>query len=210
MLKIVSEYNRVKSLSSKLGKKFLSSHDYKDDREIHILGAFVKLLILGGYTSPDYFQKYNPPEPDFQTYNSDKSFYKNIEIVENMHWGRKRGNEKKIPLDRNKYLDVTNRCQIRVWYSFIKNLNEKFLKFYGNNTWLVMYHNISVFHISDIGFWSNIIFGMKDEIEKRGLINFSKSTYEKIFVVDSGFKELVQIHPDDKVVFSEDAQYSIK
>jgi len=202
MLKIHSEYNRVKNLSAKIGKEFLSSNSFKYDREIYILGAFVELLKKGGYNSPEYFPKYKDLVPDFHTYNSEKKFYTQIEIVENMHWGRKRGDEEKIPFDRSKYIDSSKKCQIRVWYSFIKNLNEKISKFYGNDSWLVMYHNISVFHISDVGFWPNIIFSMKDEIEKRGLVNFSKSTYEKIFVLNSGFKELVQIFPDNAVIFS--------
>ncbi|MDR3626133.1 MAG: hypothetical protein P4L45_04840, partial [Ignavibacteriaceae bacterium] len=107
-------------------------------------------------------------------------------------------------------IDDSKRCLIRVWYSFIKNLNEKFLKLYGDDTWLIIYHNISVFHISDNGFWINIIFNMKDEFEKRGLIDFSKSPYEKIFVLNSDLTEVVQIYPDDRVIFSEYAQYSLK
>ncbi len=210
MLNIASEYNRVNNTSEKNGEDFLTSHEYKDDREIFILCSFVELLKKGRAVFPEYFIKCNPPEPDFHTYTSDKKHYKQIEIVENLHWGRKRGNENKVPFDRNKYLDASTRCQIRLWYSFIKNLNEKFLKFYGKDAWLVIYHNINVFHISDIGFWINIIFGMKEEIEKRGLVDFSKSTYERIFVLNSGFTELVQIYPDDKVIFSKYAQYSLK
>lgn len=208
MLKIEDEYERVRELSKNIGRDFLISQKYKDDREIHVLGAFSKLLEAGGFETPKYFEKSNPPEPDFLTYRSDNVFFKKIEIVENLHWGRKRGNEKKVPLDRSKY--ISKKCQIRVWYNFIRNLNEKFLKFYGNDTWLVMYHNISVFHISDVGFWINIIFSMKDNIAERGLVNFSKSPYAGIFVMNSGFTELVQIDPIDKVIFSEYANYSMK
>ena len=210
MLNIDSEYDRVKKLSEEIGKDYLISREYKDDREIYILGSFVELLKKGGTEFPEYFKKYNPPEPDFLIYTSDKKYYKQIEIVENMHWGRERGNEDKAQFDSSRYLDVSNRCQIRVWYRFIKNLNKKFLKFYGKNSWLVIYHNISVFHISDTGFWINIIFGMKEEIEKRGLVDLSKSPYEKIFVLNSCFTELVQIFPGDKVIFSKYAQYSLK
>ena len=174
------------------------------------MGAFSELLSKGNQIPPVYFKKVNPPEPDFHIYTADGKFYKQVEIVENMHWGRKRGNEDIAPLDRNKYLDEYNRCQIRVWYTFIKNINRKFTKNYGGNCWLVIYHNISVNHISDVGFWINIIVHMKDEFVKRGLINFDKSTYEKIFVMNSGFTELVMIYPEDKVIFSEDAQYFIK
>jgi hypothetical protein len=210
MKNIRDEYNRVCNLSKKLKHNFLKLGKYKDDREIHILGAFVELMELGNYEKPELFNKYNPPEPDFQTYYSDRGFYKNIEIVENMHWSRRRGNEKNKPFDRNKYLDPKQRCKIRLWYSFIKNLNNKFSKQYGKNTWLLMYHNISTFHISDVGFWINIIVGMKNEIEKRGIVDFEKCTYEKIFVLKCDFTELVQIYPENKVIYSEYAQYFIK
>ncbi|MCK9211676.1 MAG: hypothetical protein M0P61_12635 [Ignavibacteriaceae bacterium] len=210
MLKIDSEFDRVKNISMKNEKNFLISHGYKDDRDVYILGSFVELMKMGSQVFPEYFIKFKPPEPDFHTYVSDKKFYKQIEIVENMHWGRKRGKEDEVSFDRSKYSEASKRCQIRIWYSFIKNLNDKFLKFYGKDSWLVIYHNINVFHISDIGFWINIIFGIKEEIEKRGLVDFSKSTYEKIFVLNSGFTELVQIFPDNRVIFSKYAQYLLK
>lgn len=210
MLNIKNQYLRVKKLSEEKRQIFLGSGKYKDDREIYVLGAFSELLSKGNHISPEYFKKLNPPEPDFHTYDSDKKFYKQIEVVENMHWGRKRGNEDKVPLDRNKYIDENNRCKIRVWYSFIKNINQKFTKHYGKNCWLVIYHNININHISNVGWWINIIVYMKDEFVKRGLINFSNSTYEKVFVINSGFSELVMIYPEDKVIFSEDAQYFMK
>ena len=208
MLEINKEYEKVRLLSTRKWKEFLTRNEHKDDREIHILGAFTKLLELGGCPFPYYYKKEKPPEPDFSTYCSDGKNFKSIEIVENMHWGRKRGDEYKVPFDRNKYIDQVNKCKIRVWYSFIRNLNEKFLKFYGDDTWLLMYHNINVYHISNTGFWFNIIFGMKEEIEKRKLVDFSKSTYENIFVINSGFTELVQIYPENKIIFSEYSQFS--
>lgn len=210
MLEINSEYKRVENLSEKFGKKFLRSRDYKDDREIYVLGAFVKLLKKRGNEYPHYFVKSEPPEPDFHTFTLKREIYKKIEIVENMHWGRKRGNEDKVPFDWNKYFEESNRCKIRLWYNFIKNLNDKFLKFYGNNTWLVMYHNINISEISDVDIWINTIFRMKDEIEKRGIVDFSRSTYDKVFVMNSGFTEVVQIYPISKVIFSKNAKYSCK
>ncbi|MFO7447300.1 MAG: hypothetical protein R6W90_13100 [Ignavibacteriaceae bacterium] len=210
MLAIEDEYLRVKKISKKKGQTFLGSSTHKDDREIFILGAFSELLSQGKQIVPKYFEKVKPPEPDFHIFTSDKNFYKHIEIVENLHWGRKRGIEHRLPLDRNKYLDDSNRCNIRVWYNFIKNINQKFTKHYGKNSWLVIYHNINIYHISSVGFWINIIFNMKDEFVRRRLINFSNSTYEKIFVINAGLTELLTIYPEDKIIFSEYAKYSIK
>ena len=210
MISIKKEYVRVRKLSKEKGQTFLCARKYKDDREIYVLGAFSELLSKGSHISPEYFNKVNPPDPDFHTYDSDKKFLKQIEVVENMHWGRKRGNEDRVPLDRNKYIGENNRCQIRVWYSFIKNINQKFTKHYGKNSWLVIYHNINVNHISNYGWWINIIVFMKDEFVKRGLIDFGNSPYERIFVLNSGLNELVMIYPEDKVIFSEDAQYFMK
>ncbi|MDR3628497.1 MAG: hypothetical protein P4L45_16750, partial [Ignavibacteriaceae bacterium] len=105
MLRIEDEYNKVKDLSEKNGKDFLTSRVYKDGRELYILGSFVELLKKSKTDYPEYFQKMNPPDPDFHTYTTDKILYKQIEIVENMHWGRKRGNEDKFPFDRSKYID---------------------------------------------------------------------------------------------------------
>jgi hypothetical protein len=210
MLNIKNEYKRVKKLSEEKGQIFLGSGKYKDDREIYILGAFSELLSKDNYILPEYFKKVNPPEPDFHTYDSDKNFFKQIEVVENMHWGRKRGDEDKIPLDRDKYRDENNRCQIRLWYSFIRNINKKFTRHYGLNSWLVIYHNINVNHIMNLGWWINKIVIMKDEFVKRGLIDFSNSTYEKIFILNSGLNELLMIYPEDKVIISKDAQYFMK
>lgn len=210
MLNIKDEYERARNLSLKMKQGFLVSLKYKDDREIYILGAFTELLKKSRIRFPEYFKKLQPPEPDFHVFTDDRKFYKQIEIVENLHWGRKRGNEDKVPFDKHKYLNDYNRCKIRVWYSFIRNINQKLTKHYGSNSWLLIYHNIEVSHISSNGFWINIIFNMKNEFAKRGLINFSNSTYEKIFVINSGFTELVTIYPKNKVIFSKYAQYSLE
>ena len=187
---------------------FLYSGKYKDDREFFILGAFCELLEKANCERPEYFEKL--VLPDFRTFKKDKSFFKQIEIVENLHWGRKRGDESEKPFDESIYLNNSGACKIKLWYSFIKNINNKFSKHYGNDCWLLIYHNIPVLHMSQLGSWTYLIFTFKNEFQKRGLLDFTKSTYEQIYVMSANCNELVSIYPEDKVICSKYTRFSPK
>lgn len=204
MLNIKEEYKRTQKFS----KKFLCSRIYKDDREIFILGAFSELLEKANCDRPEYFEKLEPP--DFHTFEKDKSFFKQIEIVENLHWGRRRGDEKDKPFDESIYLTNSGACKINLWYSFIKNINNKFLKHYGKDCWLLIYHNIPVLHMSQLGSWTYLIFNFKEEFQKRGLLDFDNPPYEQIYVMSANCNELVSIFPEDKVICSKYTRISSK
>lgn len=207
LFEIDKEFILAQELSERNNDDFLLLDKYKRKREIYILGSFKNLLEKGGVEFSNFAKYKNPPDPDFHIFKN-KLFYKQIEIVENLHWSRKRGFEKIQDFDESKYLDPTQRCKIRLWYSLIKNLRNKFNKHYGNNSWLVMYHNIPILHISDKGFWTDIYFSILDEIKRKNIIDFSKSPYEKIFVINASFKELILIYPDYKIVYSKHSSFS--
>jgi len=203
MFLIEEEKNIVEQKVQKLGEEFLVSEKHKVDREKFILFRFCELLKKSKQKYPTYAKAMNPPEPDFHTFTSNSltNLFKQIEIVENIHYNRKRRmreqNTDEFEYNKN------------VWNSFSENLNKKFYKIYGKDSWLLMYHNIPASHISKYGFWINLVFANKELLSKKGEIDFNKSPYEKIFVMSSGFDELVRIYPINEVVISKDSNYSI-
>jgi hypothetical protein len=93
MFEIKNVYDRVKIITETNSAEFLSLNKYKNDRELYILGAFCDMMGKTNYSTPMFAKKMNPPEPDFHTYNQIRKYFKQIEIVENLHWCRKRGEE---------------------------------------------------------------------------------------------------------------------
>ena len=149
---------------------------------------------------PVYAIKTKPNDPDFITYDINKNEFKPIEILEILTPNRERSKEYKDSikivepyLEKIKIID-------NPWSSFITNLHNKFLKFYQNNCWLLIYHDMHYVEITNIGFWHNTLLAEVEKWERSNTVDFKKCTYEKIFVIDATAKALVCIHPERSVI----------
>ncbi|MCZ7616564.1 MAG: hypothetical protein M5T52_24135 [Ignavibacteriaceae bacterium] len=89
-------------------------------------------------------------EPDFYISKNGKTLFKKIEITEVLKPGRKRSLEYK-----NKSRDANEVSNI--WSSFHERLNEKFKRDFGDDCWLIIYHNIRYTDITSVGFWHNMM-----------------------------------------------------
>jgi hypothetical protein len=200
MLEIYKELERILILQEEVGYDFITSQKYNDQREWRTLGKFTKLLEQGSCEYPVYADKLNPPEPDFITYRSDRSEYKNVEVTEILEAGRKRTKEY---LDAKESTDSTGKLVEKIddpCSPFIKVLNDKFLKFYGDNCWLVIYHDISYAKITPFGFWHNTLVANVEKWRTSHLVDFSKCPHEAVFVINASQNALVKIFPSYEAI----------
>ncbi|MGE5436283.1 MAG: hypothetical protein ACM3O3_03575 [Syntrophothermus sp.] len=196
MRSIEAEIERTTQLAYSVGSEFITLRKYKDDREWWVLCHAIALLKRWNELVPEYACKTDPPEPDFITYDSSKELFKPIEIVEVMTPNRKRGDEHK---ESEKILTPSVKPIEKPkdpWSSFIISLNNKFLKFYQFNCWLIVYNNMVYEEISNSGFWHNILLANVKLWKEQNIVDFSKAQYERIFVLNAIAKALVCIHPD--------------
>lgn len=201
---IFAELKRVLDLSKENRGEFVISREYKDDREWWILGHFVKLMKSNSKRFPTYAIKTKPNDPDFLTYYKNKKSFKPIEISEILEPDRKRGKEYKRSVEIiTPYIEEVKKVP-EVWSSFKERLKKKFQKIYEKDCWLLLHHNISYSKITGgSGFWHNTVLANIEEWMKTGKIDFSKSTYEKIFVLNSSGKALIKIFPKFQIIAPE-------
>jgi len=203
MILIEEELERVNLLNEKVGSEFLTSQKYRVHREWWILGSFVKLLKECNVEFPIYAVPTNPPDPDFMTYDNHQREYKPIEIAEVLTPDRKRTQEYEesensvIPVLRE-IGEVEN-----PWSTFKNILNKKYLKYYQQNCWLVIYHNMWYGEITSLGFWHKTILANVKYWRESKIVNVEKSPYENIFVINSDGKSLVRIYPSLNVMVTE-------
>lgn len=165
--------------------------NYKKDLEWWILGRMRVIVNKTRARFPRFAVAIEENgEPDFYISKNGKTKFKKIEVTEVLKPGRKRSDEYK-----GKKTDKNNKQNI--WATFHERLEEKFKKDFGKNVWLIIYHNIRYVEITPDGVWHNTI------LAKMKNVDFSKSKYEKIFVINSGGKAAVSIYPVRYIVYPE-------
>lgn len=203
MLSIDEEFKKVTNIAKEIRGEFVISQKYKDQREWWILGHFINFLKESNNSYPFYAVKTIPNDPDFITYDIKKNEFKPVEILEVLTPNRKRAQEykasKKIV---EPYIEEINKVE-NPWTSFIQKLNDKFLKIYQENCWLIIYHNMDYGEITNYGFWHNTILANVEEWKNLNIVNFNKCPYEKIFVIDANPNALVSIYPEMKIIVPE-------
>lgn len=207
LLSIKTEYKNAKRVSENNPDTFFKSvAESKYLREIYILGEFCRLLIKSRRKYPIYFKK--TERPDFETYEHGGQLFAPIEIVETMHKSRKRGLEHKEAFNFDPKLMKREKLSSEIWNPFRNNLINKISKNYGEKCWLIMYHNIPETHISDCGFWINMIPAQINILKDEGKFDNSLIQFERIFILNSSFREMMQIHPCNEVIYSKWWKYA--
>lgn len=211
MEKITEKLNVVLSLNKKVGHDFVVSGNYKTEREWLVLGHMALHLEKHTFNYPVFADKTDPPKPDFMTYDKSKKRFKPVEICEVLTPGRKRGDEyrdnKKKPYNLV-FVEPVN----QPWSSFISVLNKKFKKRYEENDctlkdcWLVVYHDMNYCEITNFGCWHDLILAnaeLWNGKDNQCSLNLNNSPFEKIFVLNSSFKAMVEIYPSISVITPE-------
>lgn len=205
MKNLQKEYLRVQNLSEKLGREFLYDEKYKKDREWWLLGSMFNLLRANDRYCDAFALDQENPDFKVKIVSQEKDF--NIEICEVLHPERRRGGEESNPFDEGFWLQNVIDREIDIWSTFKSNFQKKLLNDYGKNCSLLIYHNIPVSHISNYGFWANLVCANVQEWISQKLMDLQSSKFDEIFVINSSVNELITIHPVFSVVYSKYEQY---
>lgn len=205
--KIRDELSRVLELHENIGSEFVTSKEYQDDREWWILGHFCILLEKSGCEFPVFATKSEQKTPpDFITFDHEKKLFNPIELTEVITPGRERTREYRNGKYNNEIENIESESIEVVpdpWSSFIKRLKDKFLKGYGRDSWLVIFHDMCYEEISSMGYWHSTLLANAKIWQEEGMINFTKFQGEKIFVVNNNCNACVTLFPKFDIIVPE-------
>lgn len=177
MKKILDELNRVEKKFENLDIEEHRNQKYKDDREWWVLGKLKLIFQNENLRFPDYAEKLEVDDTDFDISYDGEKIFKRIQITE------------VVPIEYKKRGGKNPEDIVDTWQLYEQILMNKLNMRFGLNNWLVIYFDELYSKLNDYGYWHNVI------LEKTKKIDFSKSTFEKILVIDSKGDAAVSLYP---------------
>ncbi|MDP8269549.1 MAG: hypothetical protein P9L97_12565 [Candidatus Tenebribacter davisii] len=190
---------RVQELIKSIKGEIYLNQQFKEDLEWWVLGRFCSSLDNANRNTPVYaIKRKNTNPPDFELFNQNKDGIGLIEVTEVLKPERKRSDEYKNNTNNKKY-----KADKKNLNSLLLRINDKLLsKFY--NTDLLIYLNISIFDISNLGSWHWILYNsIKNWVEENKL-DFDICNYNNIFILDSNGSRLFKIYPIYELIYTHD------
>ena len=189
MKSILIELERVEKLIEKEPDFFIHQR-FQTDMEWWVIGRTARILSEINSSFPAFAEK--TLVPDFRTLDVRRNEFNLIEVTEALLPGRKRVEEYK------KEKEITDWSHIEwesidpienPWITLINCLNKKFSIKYPPHTWLIIYLNISYVYISEHGYWHQTL--LANAVQW----NLGISSFERVLVLDSTGKALVELFP---------------
>lgn len=204
MIKRISE-ERARIDGYKLGvggAEFFNNREYDEDLEWLILSYLAEILSSVGWPAPEYAQKLNPPEPDFQTYLAPGIAFQRIEVTEVLRPDYRRGKfHRDLAKSGRRVYHIPN-PHPEPWSSFLRVLCSKLVKPYSPNASLLIYHDMADSEFSDYIPWHNRILAelRSWNHESETTCDITQSRYDNIYVVDASGVGAVRLYPHWDVV----------
>lgn len=179
---------------------FLTERSHRVDREWWVLGKAVSILEIVGEVYPTHAVPTDPPNPDFMTFQAAGAPFHPIEITEVLRPGRKRTQEYRDPY--HGYGMSIVEPHPTPWISFQRKLREKYLKQYGRDCWLIVYHNMGYSDISHVGEWHRTLVYEANKWASDPAVpwNPSRSPYGRILIMDAKASAMVELFPTIRVI----------
>jgi hypothetical protein len=195
---INDEFATVAALDSQTDGSEYFSDKFKAVREWRILCTACDLMIKGGITPPYFAEK--TERPDFKLYSIDDKEMGGIEVVEAMAPGYRRHKRFKEALKTGNQKLVPNGPPLAdPWLTLRAEILKKAKKNYPPATKLLIYFNISG---SSFENWEpSTLSQLIDEHTRSPFEGVGQ--FREVLILDSGMKNLVQIHPHVKAIFTE-------
>jgi|GEM_PF-1934104 hypothetical protein len=177
MKKISDELNRIEKIFDNLEIGKHRTREYKEDREWWVLGKLKMIFQNENLNFPNYAEKLEENDTDFNISYDGEVFYKGLQITE------------VVPLEY-KYREIKDsNVKMNIWEYYEDVLMNKLNMHFGPNNWLVIYFDELYSKINNNGYWHNVI------LERSKKLNLSKNTYEKILAIDSRGDAAVSLYP---------------
>ena len=184
------------------GAEFFNNRAYDEDFEWLILSYLAEILSSIGRQSPEYAQKLEPPNPDFQTYLAPGIPFKRIEVTEVLRPDYQRGKfHRELAKSGQRSYDIPD-PHPKPWSSFLRVLRSKLAKPYSSNSWLLIYHDMPDSEFSDYAPWHERVLAELGSwtYESDTTCDITQSGYESIYVIDASGVGAVRLHPHWDVI----------
>lgn len=184
------------------GAQFFNNRQYHEDFEWLILSYLTRALANAGWKSPEYAEKLQPPQPDFQTYLTPDAPYGLIETTEVLPPDYRRGGFlHQAGTNGHKVHNLPDPHR-QPWSSYYQVFRTKLAKPYAASASLVIYDDLTASDISHYAPWHERLFAeLKTwKYDSATTCDLTRSQYQNIFVVDASGTGAVRLHPHWDVI----------
>jgi hypothetical protein len=207
--RIEDERARIARYQSTVGGgDFFNNRQYHADFEWLILSYLTRALRNAGRPYPEYAEKLQPPQPDFQTYLTPDTPYWKIETTEVLPPDYRRGgfysqngkNGKNGNHGSNGHTPPISQPQ--PWASYYQVFRTKLAKPYASNSVLLIYDDLTASDYTDYAPWHERLFARLKTwtFDSATTCDLTRSQYQNIFVVDGSGLDAVRLHPHWDVI----------
>lgn len=184
------------------GAQFFNDRRYREDLEWLILSYLTSALSAAGRECPEYAEKLQPPEPDFQTYLTRDLPHWRIETTEVLRPDYRRGDFHREAARSGQRVQYVPDPHPQPWSSFLYVLRAKLVKPYSARSSLLIYHDMSDSEFPDYAPWHERLFARLRTWthESDSTCDLTRSRYQNIFVVDASGIGAVRLHPHWDVI----------
>lgn len=182
--------------------RFFNNRQYHEDFEWLILSYLTRALRNAGWNYPEYAEKLQPPQPDFQTYLTPGAHHWLIETTEVLPPDYRRGNVHRNFARNGQKAHHLLDPHAEPWSSYCHLFRTKLAKPYASQASLLIYDDLTASDFSDYAPWHERLFARLKTwtFDSATTCDLTRSQYQNIFVVDASGLGAVRLHPHWDVI----------
>ena len=179
------------------GAKFFNNRQYHEDFEWLILSYLTRALRNAGWKYPEYAERLQPPQPDFQTYLAPNTPHLLIETTEVLPPDYRRGGFHREPSRNGHKVNGSSDLHRQPWSSYYQVFRTKLGKPYASRSSLLIYDDMTAADFRDYAPWHERLFSQLKTwtYDSATTCDLTRSQYQNIFVVDASGVDAVRLYP---------------
>lgn len=184
------------------GAKFFNNRQYHEDFEWLILSYLTRALRNAGWKYPQYAERLQPPQPDFQTYLTPDEPYWLIETTEVLPPDYRRGDSRPKAARNGQKIHVNPDPPRQPWSSYYHVFRTKLAKPYAPRSSLVIYDDMTASDFPAYAPWHERLFSQLKTwtFDSPTTCDLTRSQYQNIFVVDASGLDAARLYPHWDVI----------
>lgn len=179
------------------GAKFFNNRQYHEDFEWLVLSYLTRALSNAGWKSPEFAERLQPPQPDFQTYLTPDTPHWLIETTEVLPPDYRRGDFHRAAARNGQKVHVIPDPTPQPWSSYYHVFRTKLAKPYAASSSLLIYDDLTASDPPDYAPWHERLFARLKTwtVDSATTCDLTRSQYQNIFVVDASGIDAIRLYP---------------
>ncbi len=201
--RIADERARIDAYKFNVGAaEFFNERQYKEDFEWLILSYLTVALSAAGWECPEYAEKLQPPQTDFQTFVDSSTPHWRVEVSEVLRPEYRRGQFHREAARRGEKIHDIPDPHPQPWSTFRHVLNSKLGKPYARGSSLLIYHDMTASDFPDYRPWHERVLNelRRWNYDSTDTCDITQSLYDNIFVVDASGTGALRLYPHWDVI----------